>query len=897
MHKKILSLVLTAFIILSSVAVPVQAKELFPYDSLIFGEDQGDAGSAEGDGSENAENAEKFLYEMELKTVVGLRWMSEIEAGKYNPTELVSKRDVYESLINMIKGPDVEKTIDVSGDNVTFEEVADIFIKNLSLNPYIPKGTTFFAAGSMAGLFKGMKGITKDAYVNREQLAKILYNSLKIKQYEANIGKTPIAYEEGATVQENIELQIIEGVITADEYIDFYSSTPLEEGYVAINRMPVKNGTPGKQPLLGKKVTAYLAEVDDELTLLYAYEEESNPKSDVKITTDDYISSTSTTLQYYEGSKNKKANLNPNARVLYNGRYLGQLTSVNLASYATNEGIIQTIDMTEDDRADLVIITSFATWHVESAYTVEDDFIITSTINSSTLQYDENATYYFVKNGELVAASDIKPGMILYVAESLGTTDKLYMIYISEEKIDGTITGVGDGTIVVDGKTYKRSKNFTEAVDYRAATIYLGYDGKVAHIVYTKESDMQYGYIMSLTCNTEESDDGVMFMRVFTMDGKETKYESAEKIWFQNGRSDVTSTIADLTIEVPKVKRTPKYVYDALVAQGKYQVVQFGLDTEGKISKLATAVDATESGRIYENVFSKDFASADRIRFYNKYLGPRFKRSAKMNYMVVPAAEERKGDIKYYSVKAVPTDQSMTNLEFYDATANGDVAGGLIVRYVDSASASLTGSCGAGIVKEVSLVYDEVEGGVNYQVTIISREGEEVNAIVSQDNDNMINTGRTTENAALKASELRKGDIILYATDSLGALTAFNCELRAAVPTATKYEKGDESVSQTSNLVAILTAFTEVLGAETKSNGDVIFSANTGLNTVTVNGNPVPNPLWNRSYNVPKARKVLIYDSATGDVTVGSGKDIVKGDKIFIQTNYDYIRQTYIIVR
>ena len=897
MSKKILSLVLSLIIIAGFVVQPVQAKGLFPYDSLIFGEDFGQSDDSSGIIGEDVPAGEQFTYEMEIKTVVGLGWMSQLQAGEYNQKDFVTKYDVYESLINMMKGPDATKTIDVSGDNVTFEELSDIFINNLALNPYVPKDSTFFAAGSMVGLFKGMKGITKDAFVTREQLAKVMYNSLKIKQYEAQIGKTPIVYEEGATVAENLGLQIMEGVVTGNEYINLYSDAPLEEGYVAVNRFVVKDETLDAKTLLGKKVTAYINNLDDEPTLLFAYREEANPKSDIQISTDEYITSGSTSLVYDAGNKNKTINLNPNARVLLNGRYLGQLSGVDISAYTVNPGTIQTVDTSDDDRADVILITVYNTWVVESIYAVQDDFIIANGLTSDVMRYDENATYYFVKNGEMIDVTGVAKDDVLYISESAGSSNKLYMIYVGSEKLEGDILSVGNGTITVAEQELKLIKNFAETIEFKPVKVYLGYDGKVAHIEYKKETAMQYGYIMSLTCNTEEVDEGVMYMRVFTMDGKETKYESAEKIRFQDGAA-VTSTVGDVTIEVPTEKRTPKYVYDQLVAQGKYMVIQFGLDAEGKISKIATAVDSTSSGRIYENVFSKDLYSTERIRFYNKYLGPRFKRSGKMNYMVVPSAQDRKGDIKYYSVKSVPTDQSMTNVEFYDSSSNGNMVGGLIVRYVASASASLTGSCGAGIVKEVSLAYDEAEGSVNYKITIVSRDGEEVNATVSQDNINFVNAGRTAAYSSLTVADLQKGDVILYAVDSLGALTAFNVEIRAAELSNSYYEKLDEgSPSITSNLAAILTAYTQVLGTETMSNGDVIFSGNTGVNTVTVDGVAVPNPLWNRSYHVPKKRAVLVYDRETGEITKGTGADIVKGDNIFVQTNYDYIKQTYIIVR
>ncbi len=899
MRKKILSLVLSA-IIISLAALPVQAKGLFPYDVLIFGEDYGKTEDI-SDGAEGADvapDSEQFTYEMEIKTIVGLRWMSQLEAGKYNPKDLVSKYDVYDALISMTKGPDAEKNINVTGDNVTFELLADIFINNLSLNPYVSEDSTFFAAGSMVGLFKGMKGITKDGYVNREQLAKVMYNSLKINQYEAQIGKTPVVYEEGATVAENLDLEIMEGIVTGNEFINFYSDTPLDEGYVAISKFVVRDETADAKTLLGKSVTAYITDLHEDPTLVYVYEEEGNAKSDVQISTDDYITSNSASLQYDGGNKNKTVYLNSNARVLLNGRYLGQLSGVDISAYTSLPGTIQTVDTTSDNKADVILITVYNTWVAESVYAVQDDFIIANSLTSEMLRYDENATYYFIKNGEVIDATGVAAGDVLYISESAGTSNKLFMIYASADKLEGDITASGNNTITVAGKEVQLIKNFAETIEFRTATIYLGYDGKVAHIEYKKEGDMQYGYIMSLTCNTEEEDDGVMYMRVFTMDGKDTKYESAEKIWFQNG-SAVTSTVADVTIEVPKEKNTPKYVYDQLVASGKYQVVQFALNAEGKISKIATAVDSTSTGYIYENVFSKDLAvtGSTRLRFYNKYLGPRFKRSASMKYMVVPSAEDRKGDAKYYSIKSVPTDQSMTTLEFYDASETGNMVNGFIVKYSDSASASLTGSCGAGVVKGVGLVYDEEEGGVKYQVTIVSKDGEEVNAIVPQENAALVNAGRTSANASLSVAELQKGDIILYAVDSFGELTAFNLELRASELSNSYYELGDDTISQTSTLVAIFSAYTQVIGTETTAAGDVIFSANTGLNTITVNGSTVANPLWNRAYNVPKSRKVIIYDRATGDITVGSGADIVKGDSIFIQTNYDYIRQAYIIVR
>jgi len=87
-----------------------------------------------------------------------------------------------------------------------------------------------------------MNGISAEKYVTREELAKVLYNSLFLPQYKLSINGGNTVFEEGKTVIENLELEIIEGVVTANEYINFYSDKPLDEGYVAIDKLEVKAG-------------------------------------------------------------------------------------------------------------------------------------------------------------------------------------------------------------------------------------------------------------------------------------------------------------------------------------------------------------------------------------------------------------------------------------------------------------------------------------------------------------------------------------------------------------------------------------------------------------------------------------------------------------------------------
>lgn len=874
MNKKMISSILAGTMVFSA-ASSVFAIDLFPYDELIF------------DMEKEEEEIEAVLesdYLKEVKTVAGLGWMEMISENDFDSKGFITEYDMYEALMNMLKGTEAEKNIYVSDDNVTFEELSDAFINNLSLGVYIAPGSSFYATASDVGLFKGMKGISAEKYVTREELAKVLYNSLFLPQYKMTITGTDATFNEGKTVIENLEIEIMEGVITANEYIDFYSDKPLNEGYIAVDKFKVKVGNTNADNMLGKHVVAYISDVDEAPTLLYAYEEEGTD-NDVKFETDDFVSKDSNIIRYFdEEEKEDRIKVNPQARVLYNGRLYGQFSGTDIADMADLAGFIQTIETDDDGQADVVLITVYETYFVDSIYKTEDDFIINDALNGKRLIYDSNVKYSFIKNGALCGFDEIKADDVLYISESLGVNNKIYIIYISDKKIETEIISVGEEEIKIkDGSFVSLSKNLKEKPVLKGATLYLGYDGKVANIEYSKAGDMQYGYIMSLKCDTEVEDDGILLMKVYTLDGAAT-YESLNKIKFVNGRG-VVSKGPDISVK--EEKKTAKQVYDIMSADGIHQLVQFEVNADDKLTKIATAVDSTVTGYIYEDAFSKDFYGT--ARFYNVYMGSRYKRTKNINYLSVPLETQNKKEEKYYRVSGIPTDEMYNNVEFYDSSIAGNMSDGFVIIYSSNSGAGIGTGCSAGVVTKNSLVYDFDEETVQYLITLINRDGATDEVIVKTDDIGNLNAKKREKYADVTADQLKVGDVILYDTNSFDEMTAFTLETRASDEEQELFEAVDsgDDLNSYQTFSSLYRNYSEVV--ELENVGDTVVLA--------TNNQAEKNPLWNRGFWIEKEKPVIIYDRSTKRVTVGKGQDIMKGDLIYIQLYYDYLQQTYIVIR
>lgn len=876
MNKKIISSVLAAMIGFGT-ASQAFAIDLFPYDELIF--------DIEKEDEEEIVTVLESDYLKEVKTISGLGWMQMISENDFASKDLITEYDMYEAMMNMLKGTEADKNIYVSNDNVTFEKLADAFLNNLSLSVYTPSESSFYATASDIGLFKGMKGISAEKYVTREELAKVLYNSLFLPQYKLTINGGNTAVDEGKTVIENLEIEIMEGVITANEYIDFYSDIPLNEGYIAIDKFKVKVGNTNADNMLGKHVTAYISDIDEDPTLLYAYEEEKT-SADVRFETDDYISSESNVIEYYnEEGQAKRVKVNPQARVLYNGRLYGQFLGTDISDLANLAGFIQTIETGDDGLADIVLITVYETYFVESIYKTEDDFVIKDALNDNVLQYAENADYCFIKNNELCSYNEIKADDVLYVSESLGINHKVYTVYISDTVITSEIITSSEEEITIkDGSVIEIGKNFRETPQLKSATLYLGYDGKLAHLKYSKAGDMQYGYVMSLKCDTEVSDAGKLLMKVYTLDDEAVLYESLEEIKFVDGRNVVSK---GSTIEVKEEKKTAKEVYDIICEKGIYQLVQFSVNGDNKITKLVTAVDSTSTGYIYEDAFSRDYYG--NVRFYNVHMGSRYKRTASIKYMQVPLDPQKKSDEKYYMVKDIPGDKNMENVEYYDSTLTGNMTDGFVVIYSNDSNATISSSCNAGVVTKNSLVYDEEDETTKFLITLTDRDGVQKEITVNSDNMENLNAKLRDKYAEVTADELKAGDVILYEVNDFSEMTAFSLEVRASDEVQELFEAvtSGDALNSYQNFSAIYRNYSEVV--ELENSGDsVVFATNNQQDK---------NPLWNRAFRIAKGKPVLIYDSNTKQVTVGKGQDILKGDLIYIHLYYDYISQTYIVIR
>lgn len=872
MNKKIVSAIL-AVCLCFNISFVVSAEGLFPYDGLIFGTDGDEVTIPEGITSD---------YQKEVETIIGFRWMDTIGENDFNSKGLISEYDMYEALMNALRGTESEKNIYVSNDNVTFEMLADTFINNLSLSIYTDEESNFFSTAENIGLFKGMTGISKDMYVTREQLAKVLYNALFLPRYKLVANGVGAEYTVGNTLLEDLGIEIIKGVVTANQYMNFFENTPLSEGYVCVNKFKVDVGNTDACNMLGEYVTAYVKDVEETPILIYLRPEERKNRENFKFTTDDFISHDTNNIVFYDlEEKERKVKVNPQARVIYNGKYYGQYSDTDVFSHTDKEGFIQTIEIDDDSSADIVLVTVYDTYVVESIYKTDDDFIINDMTSNRTLRNSNEVSFCFVKDGRICTYDDIEVNNVLYVAQS--EDRELYLVYISDKSFTSVIKSTSEEEIETeDGRQIKISKNFNIDLKLKPAVIYLGYDGKLAWLKYLNSDGLQYGYVMSMYCDTEENDNGKIVMKVYTMDDETVKYESEEKIKFIDGAS-----AGGNDVKVPEKKMYAKDVYDAIAAKGVNRLVQFSLNSEGKIVSLATALDTTSTGKINEDVFSKDYSGP--VRLYNIHMGSRFKRTGIKSYMIVPKAKEKQNDEKYYSVKVLSYDSSLSDAEFYDATVNGNVQDGVVVSYSDSQNAEITYKCSQGVIIKNTLIYSVDDEEVKYQITLINGDGAEKNILIDPDNIYGLNAKLTSEYADVSANELKAGDIILYETDDLGELTAFSLEVRCGDDEMKFFEATQEGdpLDEKQNFSSRFTTLTEVVGVE-QADDDVIFSTN---------NRPDKNLVWNRCFCVRKAKPVLIYDRKSKKITSGNGNDILKGDKIYIYQHYEYITQTYIIIR
>lgn len=483
-------------------------------------------------------------------------------------------------------------------DPITYAEAMTIMVRAIGFEPSalqkggFPHG--YVLVGSENGLNKQVSGTTHEP-ITRGNMAYLTLNSIKTKMMEqTSFGENP-KYEivDKTLLKDRLGVTEHTGQITAIPTSAIDGTSALVDGQVKIGT-EVYDTEYNVTKLLGYNVNYYVRKdrLGHETVILALPIENKNSTLTIGAEQFDKISTKNSNkaISYFKSetsSKTELAELAPDAKLIYNGKY-NELTD-ELITMTDKAGEISLLDTDKDGKYDIVFVSSYYNMVVD---TVSSLGKINDKYEAKSITLDDEVTFTITRGLENLKVSDLKEFDVLSVAES--KDGELFEIIVSNKTVTGKISSITNDEYTIDGKAYKIAKNYKGELKIGTeATFYLDFEEKIAATDTAFLLSSNYGYMSK--AYAVDGDEVVKF-RIFTKEGKEEIYEGAEKIKLNGAGAQKAQT-----------------VLASLQSEGSVpaQLITFKLNADGKVSEINTAADNSATGEVNKTKFTLNYKLTD----------------------------------------------------------------------------------------------------------------------------------------------------------------------------------------------------------------------------------------------------------------------------------------------
>lgn len=794
--------------------------------------------------------------------------------------------------------------------NVSAEDIAKWAIRVLKQD-YVIYNQSMFSAAEELGIFKGVKYSADE--ITMGQFMLVLENVLnsdyiKMTGIDEN-GNTTFTISEDENYMNNVyDIYLQEGILTGYRYSSVYGDLDLESEKVQINRATFLIEQDVPMDYVGSYVGAYVdIENDNKVVSLWQNEK----KTEVTyVEKENFAGFSETEIFYYDEAKTKRVKINEQIPFLYNNVYYGNVNEEVINNLLPICGSVTVIDNDGDGRGDIVKALKYTHYIIKSVSVMTDSVVFKN--NGGTLTIDDNSTAEFYFNDAKVESiSSLKSDDVLTVLEAERINkSKVFIAILTRDIIEGSITSVGDDEIgeyyVIDGVTYHLSDAYVNfmAEDSsqqkpKAGTYiqgYIGADGKIVAI--KTESDFSYGFVMN---SSYDDSDEVVRVKLYTLDGTAKSYNFADKVKVYNAEN----------LEGKKFDKLEAYerIITAPVDDGgkmANDVIAYALNADGLITSVALPIDRTgyaHGSLYYPLTLDYDAAKASpnaNTRMYRMIYSQKYTMNSSMPILVRPSDDSLLTDEKafemrtgnYWSVEHYFTPSE--NLKVYNANK-------FYVPdfYVMKGTTSTDLSQGEGRLHMYAI--ESITDTINEDDMPVKQLGYFENGTLKKVNiaDEVTFVDAGVYCGIDDVSELKKGDIIQFDTDSYGNISI----IRAVIDMQNRpedygvYTKSGTSTKRNGGIQ--FESFVIVYAKVIDSEGTVVLvnssKSGTEETEITADGTvkcEYPLTLGGSVYgNV----YYNIYNTKTKEVTKGSLSEIQTGDTVIMRRYYNHVQDVIII--
>ncbi len=800
-------------------------------------------------------------------------------------------------------------------EKITLTHMTGVFIKILGYNMVYTDYSQYNSLARTIGLHSNIDAYADD-FITPDNAAMLIFNTLKAgKMVFSELSDTP-----SYTVDKSSPLLIdvfntreARGFVNSDEYINLTGSTLPGDGYVFIDKSEYFAN--GIENLLGKNIRFYYRTDDyGKRSLLSAVDLDSMYEM---IDISDVVSFSTNAVQY-ENDENKfdYISVNPDAYVIYNGRYENIFQNFDFNILNKQAGYIEFLDSDRDGKYDIVVIKDYCIYAVDMVGSEQITFKYGATFkqkNYLRLDLDNDSFgYKIIVDGEVGTLGDFMEYDVINVAMS--RDGEFCEINLKFKRLDGEITEMGtkDGkpTIVVNGEECIVSAAYLQNPEYEpfelgdTGEFYCDYNGEVASFKENENVNSKYGYLVAVSDNEGPFEQDYRELKIFTQDGAFEVIKTLKRIDLITPSYPIGRKVECADLKTELLTTNSDY----------YQFVMYETNSENIITKIITLYDTLKDKQGLKDAgvffdykddkeygdypFTANFYGTNGQHTYTRVItglmGDRFRIDSLIPIFSIPGD---KSNEKLYGVQTAQDvlkvnstfeNIKLCNVDEFDWTPKmaymeADAAVGNVVQELQNVGC-MVDSFYKGI-NEAGEAVDYItlwEGNNKKSFWFPSGDDEPASMEKLKDNDGI----ESDWYYGTKISDLKRGDIIQYETDAADASCIYAIRVLFKENDRRGYHMEAASLSEKwANALSV--RYTSPLHF---AYGEVT-KIKSGILQVQISPN---GDKWSFFVAAPA---VLIYDSQTDSIKKGSLSDIVPGDKVTVRRNYKVSPQEVYIYR
>lgn len=688
------------------------------------------------------------------------------------------------------------------------------------------------------------------SYLTVGEAAQVLVNSFDGELVRFRFGEGGTEYTtdgQGRGLLEHYrDIRKIEGRITANSITRIDSPSGVGKNCVSVDDFVIDQGKTNAQALLGYNVTAYYrGERDGGAEQLLSVVPDYSKMTIAEIDARDIVqgeSARNRLVYENEAQRNKTLKISPAADIIYNGKAYPDIAAEKMYPDC---GKIKLIDSDNSGEYDILITDAYETMVIKNvssgAQTVYNQYTSADFIKELKLECEKEDIFITDADGEELGFESIREDCVIWVMRAV-TGDLYYRITVSDNSAQGMFSGYDEDYLYVDGEAYEKSpaweqayKNGDIAMPVLGNTYMFLLDAAGQIAGYKNLSlSMQYAYVKN-TYTDEDTEE--VKMQLFCADGEWRVLTVNDKI-LMNG-IPYNDDVFDKTIENGIMIR--------------YKLSAGNLVTSVETAKNVSRETADYKALADNDVFRK--AEIQNLKYYSSSASfdNQFFFNDNVLVFLIPSGG---GGVNDYIItdRSYFTSEEYYTLDIYDADEYwfGSV---FAVEYDTGSSDTLNSILGD---EDYCMMVDKI--GVDLA------DGEPVSVVYGILKGQPWTYTSITENAF---AGLKRGDIIRTKYNASGAISNYIM--------IHKYADGANTSSITSNINNVKYVYGRVLSV---SAAEKRMRVDEGTE---------------RSFRIPDAAYITVYDSEDGPPRKGDANDIAEGDFVMMRLRTSLVKEIFVI--